>query len=202
LVNRASIGAAVIGTGFIGTVHVEALRRIGVNVLGVLGSTPERGAARADALGVPTAYPSLEALLADDRVRVVHVTSPNDLHVSQTEAVLRAGKHVVCEKPLAMTAEASAGLVALAAETGLVNVTNFNIRYYPLNQHARALVADGGLGEVRLVTGRYFQDWLLLDSDWNWRLQPDRGGALRAVGDIGSHWLDLMTYVNGQLTKP
>jgi predicted dehydrogenase len=198
LVNRASIGAAVIGTGFIGTVHVEALRRIGVNVLGVLGSTPERGAARADALGVPTAYPSLEALLADDRVRVVHVTSPNDLHVSQTEAVLRAGKHVVCEKPLAMTAEASAGLVALAAETGLVNVTNFNIRYYPLNQHARALVADGGLGEVRLVTGRYFQDWLLLDSDWNWRLQPDRGGALRAVGDIGSHWLDLMTYVTGQ----
>jgi predicted dehydrogenase len=198
LVNRASIGAAVIGTGFIGTVHVEALRRIGVNVLGVLGSTPERGAARADALGVPTAYPSLEALLADERVRVVHVTSPNDLHVSQTEAVLRAGKHVVCEKPLAMTAEASAGLVALAAETGLVNVTNFNIRYYPLNQHARALVADGGLGEVRLVTGRYFQDWLLLDSDWNWRLQPDRGGALRAVGDIGSHWLDLMTYVTGQ----
>jgi predicted dehydrogenase len=198
LVNRASIGAAVIGTGFIGTVHVEALRRIGVNVLGVLGSTPERGAARADALGVPTAYPSLEALLADDRVRVVHVTSPNDLHVSQTEAALRAGKHVVCEKPLAMTAEASAGLVALAAETGLVNVTNFNIRYYPLNQHARALVADGGLGEVRLVTGRYFQDWLLLDSDWNWRLQPDRGGALRAVGDIGSHWLDLMTYVTGQ----
>ena len=198
MVNRASIGAAVIGTGFIGTVHVEALRRIGVNVLGVLGSTPERGAARADALGVPTAYPSLEALLADERVRVVHVTSPNDLHVSQTEAVLRAGKHVVCEKPLAMTAEASAGLVALAAETGLVNVTNFNIRYYPLNQHARALVADGGLGEVRLVTGRYFQDWLLLDSDWNWRLQPDRGGALRAVGDIGSHWLDLMTYVTGQ----
>ena len=198
MVNRASIGAAVIGTGFIGTVHVEALRRIGVNVLGVLGSTPERGAARADALGVPTAYPSLEALLADDRVRVVHVTSPNDLHVSQTEAALRAGKHVVCEKPLAMTAEASAGLVALAAETGLVNVTNFNIRYYPLNQHARALVADGGLGEVRLVTGRYFQDWLLLDSDWNWRLQPDRGGALRAVGDIGSHWLDLMTYVTGQ----
>jgi len=164
----------------------------------VLGSTPERGAARADALGVPTAYPSLEALLADERVRVVHVTSPNDLHVSQTEAALRAGKHVVCEKPLAMTAEASAGLVALAAETGLVNVTNFNIRYYPLNQHARALVADGGLGEVRLVTGRYFQDWLLLDSDWNWRLQPDRGGALRAVGDIGSHWLDLMTYVTGQ----
>jgi predicted dehydrogenase len=198
LANFASIGAAVIGTGFIGTVHVEALRRIGVNVRGVLGSSPERGAARADALGVPTAYPTLDDLLADDRVQVVHVTSPNDLHVSQARAVLTAGKHVICEKPLAMTAAESAELVALAAATGHVNVTNFNIRYYPLNQHAREVVADGALGEVRLVTGRYFQDWLLLESDWNWRLQPDRGGALRAVGDIGSHWLDLMTYVTGQ----
>jgi predicted dehydrogenase len=97
-----------------------------------------------------------------------------------------------------MTAEESARLVALAAESGLVNATNFNIRFYPLNQHARSLIAAGGLGAIRLVTGRYFQDWLLLDSDWNWRLQPDRGGALRAVGDIGSHWLDLMTYVTGQ----
>ena len=198
MVNRASIGAAVIGTGFIGTVHVEALRRIGVSVRGVLGSSPERGAARADAIGVATAYPSLDDLLADDGVQVVHVTSPNDLHVSQTEAALRAGKHVVCEKPLAMTAADSARLVALAAETGLVNATNFNIRFYPLNQHAREVIADDGLGQVRLVTGRYFQDWLLLESDWNWRLQPDRGGALRAVGDIGSHWLDLMTYVTGQ----
>ena len=198
MANRASIGAAVIGTGFIGTVHIEALRRIGVNVLGVLGSTPERGAARADALGVPKGYGSLDDLLSDDRVRVVHVTSPNDLHLSQAEAALRAGKHVVCEKPLAMTADESARLVALAAETGLINATNFNIRYYPLNQHVRSLIADGGLGEVRLVTGRYFQDWLLLESDWNWRLQPDRGGALRAVGDIGSHWLDLMTFVIGQ----
>jgi predicted dehydrogenase len=194
----AGIGAAVIGTGFIGTVHVEALRRIGVQVRGVLGSTPERGAARAADLGVGHAYPSLDAILADDTVDVVHVTSPNHLHHPQTMAILAAGKHVVCEKPLAMTAEESAELVRLAAETGLVNATNFNIRYYPLNQHAQEFVAGGGLGEVRLVTGRYFQDWLLLDSDWNWRLQPERGGALRAVGDIGSHWLDLMTFVTGQ----
>jgi predicted dehydrogenase len=194
----ADIGAAVIGTGFIGTVHVEALRRIGVDVRGVLGSSPERGRARADALAVRHAYPTLGDLLADDTVEVVHVTSPNDLHVAQARAALAAGKHVVCEKPLAMTAAESADLVAQAARTGLVNATNFNIRYYPLNQHAHELVADGGLGEVRLVTGRYFQDWLLLDSDWNWRLQPDRGGALRAVGDIGSHWLDLMTFVTGQ----
>ena len=196
--NLASIGAAVIGTGFIGTVHVEALRRIGVDVRGVLGSTAERGAARAEALGVRKAYASLDDLLADESVSVVHVTSPNDLHVSQSRAVLGAGKHVVCEKPLAMTSADSAELVTVAAETGLVNATNFNIRYYPLNQHAHQVVAEGGLGEVRLVTGRYFQDWLLLESDWNWRLQPDRGGALRAVGDIGSHWLDLMTFVTGQ----
>jgi len=197
MANLASIGAAVIGTGFIGTVHVEALRRIGVDVRGVLGSSPERGAARADALGVRQAYASLDDLLADDSVRVVHVTSPNDLHVSQSRAALEAGKHVVCEKPLAMTAAESAELVELAAERGLVNVTNFNIRFYPLNQHAHEVVAKGDLGDIRLVTGRYFQDWLLLESDWNWRLQPDRGGALRAVGDIGSHWLDLMTYVTG-----
>jgi len=192
------IGAAVIGTGFIGTVHVEALRRIGVSVRGVLGSSPDRGNARAAALGVPLAYPSLDDLLTDPAVHVVHVTSPNDLHVSQAKSILAAGKHVVCEKPLAMTAAESAELVDLAAQSGLVNATNFNIRYYPLNQHAHELVADGGLGDVRLVTGRYFQDWLLLESDWNWRLQPDRGGALRAVGDIGSHWLDLMTFVTGQ----
>src|SRR6478735_11654656 len=194
----ADVGAAVIGTGFIGTVHLEALRRIGVTVRGVLGSSPERGQARADVLGVSVAYPTLDDLLADDNVDVVHVTSPNDVHVEQSLAILRAGKHVVCEKPLAMTADGSARLVAAAADSGLVNATNFNIRYYPLNQHAHELVAGGGLGEVRLVTGRYFQDWLLHDTDWNWRLEPDRGGALRAVGDIGSHWLDLLTFITGQ----
>jgi predicted dehydrogenase len=198
MANLSSIGAAVIGTGFIGTVHVEALRRIGVDVRGVLGSTAERGAARAEALGVRKAYASLDDLLADEAVSVVHVTSPNDLHVSQARAALRAGKHVVCEKPLALTSAESAELVALAAEGGLVNATNFNIRFYPLNQHAHQVIEEGGLGEIRLVTGRYFQDWLLLESDWNWRLQPDRGGALRAVGDIGSHWLDLMTFLTGQ----
>ena len=194
----ADLGAAVIGTGFIRTVHVEALRRIGVQVRGVLGSTPERGAARAATLGVPRAYASLDDLLDDPSVDVVHVTSPNDLHLPQAKAVLAAGRHVVCEKPLAMSAAESRELVELAARTGLVNAANFNIRYYPLNQHAHEVVTSGDLGDVRLVTGRYFQDWLLLDSDWNWRLQPERGGALRAVGDIGSHWLDLMAFVTGQ----
>jgi len=192
------IGAAVIGTGFIGTVHVEALRRIGVDVRGVLGSSPERGAARAAALGVRQAYPSLDALLADPTVQVVHVTSPNQFHVPQARRILEAGRHVVCEKPLAMSAAGSAELVRLAAGSGLVNAVNFNIRFYPLNQHLRAAIADGALGEIRLVTGHYLQDWLLHDTDWNWRLEPDQGGSLRAVGDIGSHWLDLMAFVSGQ----
>ena len=194
----ADIGAAVIGTGFIGTVHVEQLRRIGVEVRGVLGSTPERGRARADALSVGRAYASLDELLADPDVDVVHVTSPNHLHVPQASAILAAGKHVVCEKPLAMTAEESRGLAEQAQASGLVNAVNFNIRFYPLHQHMRERIAAGDLGDVRFVTGHYFQDWLLHDTDWNWRLEPEQGGALRAVGDIGSHWLDLMGFVTGQ----
>ncbi len=191
------IGAAVIGSGFIGTVHIEALRRLGVQVHGLLGSSPERGAASAQRLGVPRGYASLDELLADDRVEVVHVTSPNHLHHAQVQHILAAGRHVVCEKPLALTSEESAELVTLAERAGTVNAVNFNIRFYPLNLHARELVAAGGLGDVRLVSGHYFQDWLLLETDWNWRLEPARGGALRAVGDIGSHWLDLMASVTG-----
>jgi predicted dehydrogenase len=158
---------------------------------------PDRGEERAEALGVDRAYPSLEALLDDPSIDVVHVTSPNHLHVPQARQILEAGRHVVCEKPLAMAASDSAGLVELAVGSGLVNAVNFNIRFYPLHQHVRELVAAGALGDVRFVTGRYFQDWLLLETDWNWRLEPDKGGSLRAVGDIGSHWLDLATFLTG-----
>jgi predicted dehydrogenase len=125
------------------------------------------------------------------------VTSPNELHHPQVKAILGAGRHVICEKPLAMTSAESGDLVAAAAASGLVTAVNFNLRFYPLNQHVSALVRGGGVGDVRLVTGRYFQDWLLFDTDWNWRLEKARGGALRAVGDIGSHWLDLTTFLTG-----
>jgi predicted dehydrogenase len=194
---RSDIGTAVIGSGFIGTVHVEALRRIGVRVTGLLESSPELGARRVAELGLPRAYASTDELLADDAVQVVHVTSPNELHHAQAKAILAAGRHIVCEKPLAMTSAESAELVALAAASGLVNAVNFNIRFYPLNQHVAQLVRDGGIGDVRLVTGRYFQDWLLYDTDWNWRLEAEQGGVLRAVGDIGSHWLDLASFLTG-----
>jgi predicted dehydrogenase len=197
MTHRSDIGAAVIGSGFIGTVHIEALRRIGVNIVGLLEASPALGATRAEQLGLPRAYATLEELLADERVRVVHVTSPNNLHYSQARQIVAAGRHIVCEKPLALTSAESAELVGLAAASGLVNAVNFNIRFYPLNQHAANFVRDGGVGDVRLVTGHYFQDWLLYDTDWNWRLEPDYGGALRAVADIGSHWLDLTSFVMG-----
>jgi predicted dehydrogenase len=197
MTHPSQIGAAVIGSGFIGTVHIEALRRHGVPVHGLLGSSPERGAASAARLGVPHAYGSLDELLSDDRVQVVHVTSPNHLHHPQVTQILAAGRHVVCEKPLAMTSAESGELVRLAAASGLVNAVNFNIRFYPLNQHVSELVDDGRIGDVRLVSGHYFQDWLLLDTDWNWRLEPGLGGSLRAVGDIGSHWLDLVAFMTG-----
>ena len=191
------IGAAVIGSGFIGTVHIEALRRLGIRIQGLLEASPDHGAKRAADLGIGHAYGSMEEMLADERVEVVHVTSPNALHFPQVRRIVAAGKHVVCEKPLATSSAESAELVRLAAVAGVVNAINFNIRFYPLNQHLAQLIAGGELGEVRLITGHYFQDWLLLDTDWNWRLDPAEGGTLRAVGDIGSHWLDLASFVGG-----
>ena len=185
--------AGVVGTGFIGTVHVDALRRLGVEVTGVVGSTSER----AEAKGLAPAYESYDALLSDERVDVVHLTTPNHLHYPQVKAALGAGKHVVCEKPLALTAAESGELVALAEQSGLVHCTNFNIRFYPQVQEARARALAGELGELWNVHGAYLQDWLLHPTDWNWRLEPEQGGALRAVADIGSHWLDLVQFVTG-----
>jgi len=186
--------AGVVGTGFIAGVHVEALRRLDVDVLGVVGSTPDRAAEAR--LG--NVYRSLDELLEDDRVDVVHVTTPNHLHYPQVKEVLAAGKHVVCEKPLALTAAESGELVDLAEAAGVVNCTNFMARFYPLAQQARSLVREGALGEVWNVHGSYLQDWLLRPTDWNWRLEPERGGDLRAIGDVGSHWLDLVQFVTGR----
>ena len=189
------IRAAVVGTGFIGVVHVEALRRLGVEVTGVVGSTPERARAKP---GLPEPYESFEAMLADERVDVVHLTTPNHLHFDQARAALEAGKHVVCEKPLALDSAESGKLVKLAQESGLVHCTNYNLRFYPLCWEARARVARGDLGTVWNAHGCYVQDWLLHDTDWNWRLDPALGGALRAVADIGTHWLDLTSFVTGR----
>jgi predicted dehydrogenase len=190
----ADLRAGVVGTGFIGVVHVDALRRLGVEVTGVVGSTKER----ADAKRIAPVYDSYDALLADQRVDVVHLTTPNHLHFPQVKQALEAGKHVVCEKPLAMTAAESAELLERAERSGLVHCTNFNIRFYPMVQEARARVRAGEVGDVFTVHGGYLQDWLLFDTDWNWRLENDKGGELRAVGDIGSHWMDLTQFVTGR----
>lgn len=171
---------------------------MGLQVHGVVGSSHARAAERSAALALPPAYQSFEAMLADDRVDVVHITSPNHLHFAQAAAALKAGKHVVCEKPLAMTSAQTAELVQLAERSGLVHAVNFNIRFYPICQHVHQLVRESGLGDVRLVSGHYLQDWLLLDTDWNWRLEPNLGGSLRAVSDIGSHWMDLTSFLTGR----
>lgn len=192
-----TIGAAVIGTGFIGAVHIEALRRLGVDVCGVLGSSPARGAERARALGVGHVYRSLDEVLNDPRVKVVHVTSPNKAHYPQVMQILGAGRHVVCEKPLAMTAKESAEMAKFAKKTGLVAAVCHEIRFYPLNQQARGMMMKRELGDIRLITGYFHQDWLALPTDWNWRLEPEEGGVLRSVGDIGTHWLDLTSFITG-----
>lgn len=192
------INAGVVGVGFIGVAHVEALRRIGVNVAGVVGSSPERAQAKADVAHLPKVYDSAEGLVADPNIDVIHVATPNNLHYDQVRACLDAGKHVVCEKPLTLTSDQSAELVALAATAGLVHAVCFNLRFYGHVLQSRAMVASGEIGGVNYVTGRYFQDWLLRDTDWNWRLRSDDAGALRAVADIGSHWLDLARFMSGQ----
>jgi len=194
---KGTIGVGVVGTGFIGPAHVEGLRRNGITVLGLAENSPELASTKAAEMGIPRAYESFEAMLADPDIDIVHLATPNLLHHPQAKAALLAGKHVVCEKPLAMTAAESAELVKLAAETGKVNVVNFNIRMYPMVQQARSLVQSGEIGDLFILQGSYLQDWLLFPTDWNWRLEPGQGGSLRAVGDIGSHWLDLMTFVTG-----
>ncbi|MDE0531664.1 MAG: Gfo/Idh/MocA family oxidoreductase [Albidovulum sp.] len=192
-----SVGAAVIGTGFIGTVHAEALRRLGVRVHGILGSSAERGAERAPAIGVAKAYESLGELLADEAVDVVHVTSPNHAHYGQVRDILAAGKHVVCEKPLALNSQQSAEMLEWERKSGRVCAVNYNIRFYPLNMHAHRMATDGLLGDIRLLTGHYLQDWLARETDWNWRLETESGGALRSFGDIGTHWVDLTSFISG-----
>jgi predicted dehydrogenase len=189
--------AAIVGTGFMAAVHAEALRRIDVPILGVAGSSPARSIEQATALGL-SAYPTFADLLADDRVDVVHVCSPNHLHHDHALAALQAAKHVVCEKPLAMTSTQAAELHDVARRSGLVHAVCFISRFYPHCQGARQRVASDEVGDVRLISGTYLQDWLAKDTDWNWRLDPELGGSPRAVADIGSHWLDLAGFIGGR----
>jgi predicted dehydrogenase len=190
--------AAVIGLGFVGRAHVESLRRLGIPVRGALGSSPETTSAACKSLGLERPYASLEELAADPTVDVVHLCTPNYLHFQQAGSLMRAGKHVLCEKPLTLDSAESELLVALARESGKVGGVAYNLRYYPLCQEARALVEKGAIGQPKLVHGSFLQDWLLYPTDWNWRLDPKLGGQLRAISDIGTHWLDLVTWITGR----
>jgi predicted dehydrogenase len=190
--------AAVIGAGFVGRAHIEALRRLNIQVRGTLGSSADRSNEAAKALGLEKAYASLDELAADKVVTAVHICTPNYVHFEQSGKLLRAGKHVMCEKPLAMDSRESALLVHLAAETNRVAAVAHNLRYYPLCQEARAQIKAGAIGTPKLVHGHFLQDWLLFPTDWNWRLEAERGGELRAVSDIGTHWMDLTMWLTGQ----
>ena len=192
------IGVALVGAGFMGVVHTEALRRVGVRLAGVLGSTPEKSVAAAERLGLPKGYGSLEELLADPVVDVVHVATPNRHHLPQVLACLTAGKHVLCEKPLGIDSTESAALLSAAqAHPELATAVNYNNRFYPLCHEARDAVARGETGRLFHVTGSVTQDWLLYETDYNWRVLTSEQGALRALADIGSHWLDLVHFVTG-----
>lgn len=188
---------AIVGTGFMAMAHTEGLRRIGIEPLGILGSTPQGSAAGAATLSIGKSYRDYEELLADEAVQAVHITSPNRLHFEHASRALQGGKHVLCEKPLAMSSQESAVLVRLAEESGLVAGVNYNLRFYPLNLEAHHKVAQGELGDIFAINGSYVQDWLLYPTDYNWRVLAAEGGALRAVADIGTHWLDLMQMVTG-----
>ena len=195
------INVGVVGIGFIGLAHIEALRRLNIAVGGVVGSDSAELAAKAAELRLPQVYRSYQAMLDDSAINVIHLATPNYLHYAQAKQALEAGKHVICEKPLALSSDESAELVELARKKNLVHAVNFSLRYYPVCYQARSLIAEGVLGDIWMIKGSYLQDWLLKPTDWNWRLEPELGGELRAVADIGSHWLDLITFITGkQLT--
>lgn len=192
------LGVAIVGTGMIGAVHRRAALLAGAVVRGVSASSPERGAQVAEAWDVPRAYRDISDALADPEVQVVHVCTPNHLHRAMAQAALEAGKHVICEKPLATTLQDAEALSALAASTGLVATVPFVYRYHPVVREARARIAHGDLGPLRLIHGSYLQDWLLDPASNNWRVDPALGGASRVFADIGSHWCDLVEWVSGE----
>ena len=189
--------AAIVGTGFIGRIHARSARLAGAQLTGVAASSPESARAAAAALGADRAFDSAEELVRDPDVDVVHVCTPNHLHLPLAEAALAAGKHVICEKPLALDVDGAQRLVEAASDSGLQAAVPFVYRYYPTVREARERVASGQTGPLRLLHGTYLQDWLLRPDDTNWRVDEQLGGASRAFADIGSHWSDLAQFVSG-----
>lgn len=192
-----SIRAGIVGTGFMGGVHARAIRAAGATITQVSAHSLESARRGAHQMGAARVAQSTEELIHAEDVDVVHVCTPNHLHASIAEQALRAGKHVVCEKPLATTTEDAAHLAELAASTDLVAAVPFVYRFYPTVREARARIAAGEAGELWLLHGSYLQDWLAGSTDTNWRVDPALGGVSRAFGDVGVHWCDLMEFVTG-----
>jgi predicted dehydrogenase len=193
------IKTAIVGTGFMGKVHTEGVRRLGnVEVAAVVGSRPERAQKFADTMGIPKATADLNEVLADKEIAAVHICTPNADHFPMSKAAIQAGKAVVCEKPLTTTAAEARELVDLAKAKNAINCVQHNLRYYPVVQQIRQMIAAGDLGDILIVQGTYSQDWLLYDTDWNWRIVSEDNGDLRAMGDIGSHWMDMIQHLTGK----
>ena len=191
------VRAGIIGAGFSGRLQARSVRAAGGVLVGITASTPERSQQAAHDLSAERTFADAQALIAADDIDVVHVCSPNAQHEPLAAAALAAGKHVVCEKPLALDSAGAGRLVAAADEAGKVATVPFVYRFHPVVREARARVQAGELGDLRLLHGTYLQDWLLDATDWNWRVDPSQGGASRTFADIGSHWCDLVEFVSG-----
>jgi predicted dehydrogenase len=189
------IHAGFVGGGFMATVHSKASRSARARLAGIVSSTPERSQAAAESLGIERAFDSLDDLLADESINVVHVCTPNAQHAQQALAIIAAGKHVICEKPLAISGDEAQTLVDAAAAAGVTATVPFVYRFHPMAREARARVAAGETGRLLSIHGSYFQDWLLNPSDDNWRVDSGLGGRSRAFADIGSHLVDLIEFV-------
>jgi len=189
---------AIIGTGFMGRVHAENIRRLGyVEIAAIAASSDEKARQFGQSLGVGRTTGEYKTLLQDRAIKAVHVLTPNAMHYPMCKAALEAGKHVLCEKPFTITSQEARELVSLASKTGLANCIEHNLRYYPVVQQIRRMIEAGELGEILIVQGTYSQDWLLYDTDWSWRVDSKANGPLRAMGDIGSHWMDMIQHVTG-----
>ena len=190
---------AVFGTGFVGRVHLEGIRRLGyVQVYAIAEPEVEKAKRLAAEFGAERVEADYRRILEDPAVDAVHICTPNFLHYPMAKDALEAGKHVICEKPLSISVEKAKELVALARSTKLRNCTFHNLRFYPLVQQMRCMRENGELGDILVVQGTYSQDWLLYDTDWNWRLDAKDNGRSRCLADIGSHWCDMAEHVTGQ----
>jgi predicted dehydrogenase len=187
--------AVIFGTGFMGRVHTEGVRRLGnVEVVGIAARTQEQARRFADELSIEGAMGDYRDFLADPAIDAVHICTPNALHFPMAMAALEAGKHVLCEKPLATSVQEAEQMLQRAREKNLAHCTFHNLRYYPLVQQMRSLREAGDLGEILVAQGTYSQDWLLYDTDWNWRIES---GPSRAFADIGTHWCDMVEHITG-----